>query len=134
MKGGCYCGALRYDVTEKPVVKGQCHCRACQHYTGGSVNYFMAVPSEAFVVTSGDPRLFKRSDRDKPVSRYFCPICGVQVYNTRPGLDMTIFRVGTLDEPELFGGPRIAIYLREKQAYHHVPEGVACFEESIAPK
>ena len=37
-------------------------------------------------------------------------------------------RVGTLDDPSLFGTPQMAIYLADKQAFHRVPEGIATFE------
>jgi hypothetical protein len=29
LTGGCYCGALRYEVTGDPMFQGQCHCREC---------------------------------------------------------------------------------------------------------
>ena len=38
------------------------------------------------------------------------------------------FQVGTLDDPSLFDGPKMAIYTVDKQPYHHVPEGVPAFE------
>ena len=39
-----------------------------------------------------------------------------------------VVRVGTLDFPTLFGGPQMAIYTVDKQAFHHIPDGVAAFE------
>ena len=39
-----------------------------------------------------------------------------------------ILKVGTLDDPSLFGAPRIAIYTIDKQPFHMIPEGVLAFE------
>ena len=46
----------------------------------------------------------------------------------RPGLAAVILKVGTLDDPGFFGAPQMAIFTVDKQAFHHVPEGVPSFE------
>jgi hypothetical protein len=38
-----------------------------------------------------------------------------------------ILKVGTLDDPGLYGGPQMAIYTIDKQAFHQIPEGNAEF-------
>jgi hypothetical protein len=43
-----------------------------------------------------------------------------------PGVVM--IKVGTLDDPSLFGAPQMVIYTADKQSFHHVPEGVPAFE------
>jgi hypothetical protein len=45
-----------------------------------------------------------------------------------PGMPMTIVKVGTLDDPSLFGGPQLAIYTVGKQPFHQIPEGLLAFE------
>jgi hypothetical protein len=37
-------------------------------------------------------------------------------------------QVGTLDDPELYGAPKIAIYTCDKQEFHTIPEGMPSFE------
>ncbi|WP_443019999.1 GFA family protein [Shewanella sp. KX20019] len=33
-RGGCLCGAIRYQLTAKPFAADFCHCRQCQQSTG----------------------------------------------------------------------------------------------------
>jgi len=35
-KGGCACGAIRYELTADPMIVHACHCRDCQRITGGA--------------------------------------------------------------------------------------------------
>jgi hypothetical protein len=128
LEGGCYCGALRYRVSAAPVLKAQCHCRACQHVSGGGPNYFMLIPPEGFSYTKGEPKSFRRPDLPNPVTREFCAACGTHVLTRRPGLPQIVLKVGTLDEPEFFGGPKMAIFCEEKAGFHVIPDGVPAFE------
>ena len=66
MQGGCYCGAVRYEISEKPVMKAQCHCRECQYISGGGPNFFMAIPESGFAITEGTAKTFTRSDIENP--------------------------------------------------------------------
>jgi len=127
LEGGCYCGAVRYAVESDPIMKGQCHCRECQYITGGAPNVFMVVRPDGFKYTKGMVRQFSRSDLERPVTREFCGECGTHL-TTRPGASTVVVKVGTLDDPSLFGAPQMAIYTCDKQAFHHVPEGLPAFE------
>ena len=70
----------------------------------------------------------RASDLEHPVTREFCAECGTHLTTRRPGLKAIILKVGTLDDPSVFGGPRMAIYTIDKQAFHHIPEGLPAFE------
>jgi hypothetical protein len=41
-----------------------------------------------------------------------------------------LIKVGTLDDPSVFGAPQMVIFSADKQSFHHVPEGVAAFERT----
>lgn len=127
--GGCYCGAVRYEAEGDPILKAQCHCRACQHITGGAPNYFMLMPAAGFRFTKGEPKTYTRPDKTDAVTRSFCGACGTHLTTSRPGLSAVILKIGTLDDPALYGGPSIAIFTEEEQAFHLVPQGVPKFEK-----
>jgi hypothetical protein len=128
LEGGCYCGAVRYVAEGEPLMKAQCHCRECQYITGGAPNMFMAMPLDGFKYTKGAPKQFTRSDLATPVTREFCAECGTHMA-TRPRRPVMVIKVGTLDDPTQYGSPKMAIYTCDKQAFHHVPEGLPSFEK-----
>jgi hypothetical protein len=129
VEGGCYCGAVRYLAEGDPVMKGQCHCRECQYITGGAPNLVMGVPDAGFRFIRGSAKPFQRSDLATPVTREFCAECGTHLLTRAPGLPgVVLIKVGTLDDPSVFGGPQLAIYTSEKQSFHQIPAGIPTFE------
>ena len=128
LEGGCYCGNVRYVAEGEPIMKAQCHCRECQYISGGSANMFMVMPPGGFKYVLGEPKQFTRDDLENPVTREFCPECGTHLLTRRPGLPAVIIKVGTLDDPTLFGGPQRAIFTVDKQAFHHIPADMPSFE------
>ena len=128
LEGGCYCGKVRYVAEGAPAMKAQCHCRECQYISGGAPNMFLLMPSDGFRYTTGEPKQFTRSDIDSAVTREFCAECGTHLITKRPGLPPVILKVGTLDDPSLFGNPQMAIFTIDKQSFHHIPEGLPAFE------
>ena len=128
LEGGCYCGKVRYVAEGEPMRKGQCHCRECQFITGGAPNMFVVMPSAGFAYTKGAPKQFTRGDLENPVTREFCPDCGTHLATRPPGRPVIVVKVGTLDDPKLYGGPQMAIFTIDKQSFHQIPEGLPAFE------
>ncbi|HLW93236.1 MAG TPA: GFA family protein [Roseiarcus sp.] len=126
-EGGCYCGAVRYAADGEPMLRAQCHCRECQYISGGAPNMFLLMPPNGFRYTMGTPKRFTRSDIERPVTREFCVECGTHLTTRRPGLDAIILKIGTLDDPSLYGAPQMAIFTIDKQAFHLIPEGLPAF-------
>jgi hypothetical protein len=128
IEGGCYCGGLRYVAEGDPMMRLQCHCRECQYISGGSPNVIVAMPLDGFKYTKGEPKQFARSDLERPVTREFCPDCGTHILTRAKGFPAVILKVGTFDDPKLFGGPEMAIFTIDKQPFHSIPDGVPAFE------
>jgi hypothetical protein len=131
LEGGCYCKAVRYTAEGDPMFKGQCHCRECQYISGGHPNVIIGMPAARFSYTVGAPKPFARKDLPKPVTREFCGECGTHLITRTPALPgVALIKVGTLDDPSVFGGPQMVIFTVDKQSFHHLPSGVPTFERT----
>ena len=128
LEGGCYGRELRYTAEGAPILKAQCHCRECQYISGGAPNMFLVMPPDGFSYVKGDAKRFTRSDIEGAVTREFCAECGTHIATRRPDLPAVILKVGTLDDPSLFGSPQMAIYTIDKQAFHQIPEDLPSYE------
>jgi hypothetical protein len=126
--GGCYCGAVRYEADGEAIMKARCHCRECQYFTGGEGNDFMAMPVAGFRFTKGEPKSYTRPDLKGAATRQFCADCGTPILTKSPALPVAvILKVGSLDEPKLFGGPQMIFQTADAHAFHLMPDGVPAF-------
>jgi hypothetical protein len=89
---------------------------------------FMLMPPTGFKYTKGAPKQFTRTDLENAVTREFCAECGTHMVTRRPGLPAVILKVGSLDDPGLYGNPQMAIFTVDKQVFHTIPEGLPTFE------
>ena len=48
--------------------------------------------------------------------------------NAGRDLPLVILKVGTLDDPSLFGTPQMAIFTCDKQPFRMIPDGMPAFE------
>ncbi len=134
VEGGCYCGALRYEVEMRPLTRVQCHCRECQYITGGGPNFTMALPKAGFAYTRGEPKSFTRSDLETPVTREFCGNCGTHILTRAPRLpEAVLVKVGSLDDPAVFEKAQAAIFTIDKQPFHLIAGDVPAFERRPPP-
>jgi hypothetical protein len=125
LTGGCHCGAVRYQGEGPPLFRGQCLCRTCQRISGGAGNLFIVVEADSFRFTSGEPREFSRSEPTPGPTRAFCGECGVHLTARAPwAAGVVLIKVGTLDDPSVFGAPEVVVWTDEMQAFHLLPPGV----------
>ncbi|HBP85318.1 MAG: hypothetical protein CBC11_011545 [Proteobacteria bacterium TMED51] len=61
-----------------------CHCRECQYISGGNPAALMIFPLEAFHLTPGKMKPFRREDLEHPVTRPFCENCGTGLASETP--------------------------------------------------
>lgn len=126
VKGGCLCGAVRYELTAPMLFGGFCYCIDCRK-SSGSHSASMAVP-EAALAVSGETREFTvTGDSGNPVTRVFCPNCGSPIMSkgARPGVVM--LKAGTLDDPEQFK-PMASIYVSRAPSWDPPRNGLPAFD------
>jgi hypothetical protein len=127
-KGGCACGAVRYEIDLAPALSAQCQCRDCQRATGtGHVNV-MVFP-DASVRLRGEVKYHEvRGERGNIVRRGFCPSCGSPLtwtFSGNPSLRAIV--VGSLDDPSRFA-PQMVFFTRSGYAWDHIDPAVPKFE------
>jgi hypothetical protein len=99
MTGGCQCGAKRYRAMIADDDAYLCHCRMCQHATGGVSIAFKNVPKADVEWTSGPPDYYASS----PIARRgYCAACGTPLSFEFPDGDNVDLTVGSFDEPGRF--------------------------------
>ncbi len=100
IKGGCLCGAIRYEINSPQISTGYCHCRICQKFTGSAMSTWTAFPVSAVQYVDQEPRYFASS----PIAeRGFCPQCGAslvyRLIQPRKAAYLVVF-TSSLDEPQ----------------------------------
>jgi hypothetical protein len=133
IRGGCLCGAVRYEVRAEPVAVRQCWCRVCQYYAAGNATVNVTFPSATFSLTGELRDHASAADSGSHMHRRFCPRCGVHVVSEaeeRPHL--VIVRAGTLDDPAL-AAPTAAIWTKSAPRWAKLDPALACFEGQPPP-
>ena len=107
IEGGCFCGAIRYNIEDGNYLVANCHCSMCRRTSAAPFVTWMVVPKDAFRYTAGTPKILGSSDTG---SRFFCADCGtpvVCVNTTHP--DVVDVTTGSLDAPGDYP-PTIAVH------------------------
>jgi hypothetical protein len=77
LTGGCSCGAILYECTGEAITSFNCHCRACQHYTGSGYIAGTLFPIATFKITKGAVREYQSTGENGiEIYRGFCENCG----------------------------------------------------------
>jgi hypothetical protein len=135
--GGCLCGAIRYEITEPPLVTHTCHCTACQRITGSAFSSALVVAAEACRFAGAEPWPFRRTaDSGRMVTRWACAECGIWLCNgakpgTAPPTTFVAVRAGMLDDTSWL---RLTahFWMRSAQPWVVLPEGGTRFETQPA--
>ena len=116
LHGGCQCGRVRYRVAGRPLVFYLCHCRECQRHTSSAFGESLWV-KRADLAVEGDLSLTTRvSDAGRLREGWFCPFCGVRIYQGSPNSNEATLKAGTLDDARWLA-PAGHIWTASKQAF-----------------
>lgn len=99
-EGGCRCGAVRFRLTEPPVVTAVCHCLGCQRMTGGAYSTTATVPAGGFAVIVGEP--VRGGLRTGAGVHQHCPDCHSWVFTEIEGMDFVNIRATMFDDATWF--------------------------------
>jgi hypothetical protein len=98
LKGGCFCGLIRYDAEGRPFHETNCHCSICRRTAGAPFLTWFTVPRSQFRIVCGEPRRFRSTAKG---TRSFCPHCGTQLtFEHEDFSDEIDVTTCSLDDPE----------------------------------
>lgn len=116
-KGGCLCGAVRFEAQGAPKWTGLCHCASCRKHTGAPVSAFAGYESGKVHFIAGAPTFFASSEG---VKRGFCGRCGATLtYQGASWPGEIHIHIGAFDDPAAFP-PTGQGFPEERLAWFHV--------------
>ena len=106
LKGECFCGAVKIEVSGKPEAMGYCHCRSCRSWSGGPVNAFSLWKPEAVRIAAGAKHVGTFSKT--PLSeRKYCTKCGGHLMANHPTIGLVDVFAATLPELKFVPGVHV---------------------------
>src|SRR5688572_23924616 len=127
LKGGCFCGWIRYEAAGMPFNETNCHCSICRRTTGAPFVAWFSVPRSGFRLVRGEPTHFKSTAKG---TRSFCPRCGTQLtfeFDDLPDeIDVTTC---SLDNPEGLP-PRDHTHTSSKVSWVKLADRLPDYQES----
>lgn len=117
-RGGCACGAVRFESESAPVLQLRCYCSDCRKSTGSAMAPLAFFPSDAIRISEGTTDTHQwRNDSGYVVSRQFCPCCGTTLFHGSTSYrHLRAIPVGVLDDSTHFR-PTTNIYVGSAPAW-----------------
>jgi hypothetical protein len=128
-QGGCFCGAIRYDLRADPLTLYACHCTDCQRHFGTAFGLSMIVARDAIEMVQGSPAVYELSLEDGRTKRgRFCDRCGTRLWGEPVLVPRVIsLRPGTLDQRSWFE-PVGHIWVSSALRWVSIPAGTLRYE------
>lgn len=127
-KGGCLCGALRWEADRAPDFMGLCCCADCRKASGSGFIPFMGFAADALTITGPTRQYRCAALRGGQSTRNACPTCDGLVFGGEYGLsDNHTVYAGSLDDPSAFK-PTMLLFERDRPDWVIPPEGIERFE------
>jgi hypothetical protein len=131
LRGGCLCGAVRYECTGNPEDASYCHCDDCKRATGGPYTVGVLVQAAALRIVSGQVKGYTTTaDSGRWITREFCPNCGSPLFTRAEKCpDHVFLKAGSLDEPELVK-PSSQTWTTRAVPWATIDENLPCYPQS----
>ena len=128
IKGGCLCGALRYEAKAEPIYAGLCYCSDCRRASGSGFIPFMGFRAVDLVISGETRQSHVTSFSGGIATRNHCAHCAGLVFGGIHGEtgEHTIY-AGSLDDPTRFV-PSVALFVRDRPAWAKVEIGLTEYE------
>lgn len=128
-RGGCACGAVRYETTSKPIFENHCQCRDCQKQSGTGHASYLTFASRTDMIMTGETSSWRvPSDSGNEKTYAFCPTCGTPVYLSSVAMpDFIAVSATSLDDPSQFN-PQVVTYVASGHQWDTLDPSLPKFE------
>ena len=129
LKGGCLCGAVKYEVTGEPKRFYHCHCSRCRKATGAghASNLFLQPAALKWLSGEEQIRSFKVPEA-KRFTNSFCATCGSRLPRQAAGTDIVMIPCGSLDD-EVPIRPQARIFSGSRASWSCADDGLPVYPE-----
>jgi hypothetical protein len=128
-RGGCACGAVRYECHAAPLRMVNCHCRDCQIASGSAYSPTLVMARSATKIVKGGTAFFESvADSGSVARREFCSSCGTPLFassSAKP--DRVGVKAASLDDPRWFK-PEADVWVGSAQAWDCLDPGIPKYE------
>lgn len=133
--GGCACGAIRFEISDEPLVMSDCQCRDCQARSGTGHGSYLTFPSKQSVRLTGEAKHWNvTADNGNVKTHGFCPTCGSPVYLTFAYMpDRFTVHAASLDDPGRYK-PQMVTYGVRGHAWDRLDPAVPKFDKMPPPQ
>jgi hypothetical protein len=128
LKGGCLCGAVKFEVSGAPTRFLHCHCSRCRKATGTghASNLFLQPGTLKWASGEEQVRAYKVPEAQR-FTNTFCATCGGRLPRQAAGTDIVMVPAGSLDdEPPI--KPQGRIFYGSRAQWSCGGDGMPAFE------
>ena len=126
LRGGCWCGAVRYEVHDEFLYSWNCHCSRCRAATGSAFKTLAGIERDKVEITEGADTLLVVGDAVLNDTR--CASCGSFLFSVvRDGAYVHVALGSLIDTPSI--RPTAHIFVGSKAPWFEITDDLPQFEE-----
>jgi len=126
LRGGCCCGAVRYEVPDEFLHAWNCHCSRCRVATGSAFKSLAGIEREKLTVIRGAGTLLVVGDDVPNDTR--CALCGSFLFSVvRNGAFVHVGMGSLIDTPTI--RPTAHIFAGSKASWFEIADDLPQFDE-----
>jgi hypothetical protein len=126
LRGGCCCGAVRYEVPDEFLYAWNCHCSRCRAATGSAFKSLAGIEREKLTIIRGADTLLVVGDDVLNDTR--CASCGSFLFSVvRDGAFVHVGMGTLIDTPSI--RPTAHIFAGSKAPWFEIVDDLPQFDE-----
>ncbi len=127
IKGSCFCGTVRYEVSGPFNSMMSCHCSMCRKHHGSAFATYVSAPIDHFHWISGEDSLLQYQSSAQG-TRNTCKVCGSPVPIMLPAHSLALLPAGPL-EGDLGITPTAHLFVGSKAPWYTITDDLPQYQE-----